>query len=274
MKGVKTLNMKIFDKNISLEGRTALITGARSGIGFATTKLFAEYGASIAMIGSSNAEDKADELRKEGYDISFFQCNVREEDQVIKTVNAVKDKFGSINILFNNAGIIIRKSILDMSVDEWDLMMEVNLRGPFLMTKYTLPIMIEQGGGSIINTGSSAAFKATSEGVAYDTTKSGIVNFTRSIALDYGKYNIRCNSINPGGTETPMLRSEAVQEGIAADTDDSKGLKQYYEMVAESRPLERIGTAEEMAYAALFFASDMSSWATGSAIVVDGGRLA
>lgn len=266
--------MKTLDKVISLEGKVALITGAASGFGLATSRLFAEYGASIALVDVKDAEEEADNLRKKGYNIAFFQCDLRDEDQIIKTVGAVKNKFGRIDILFNNAGIVNHKTVVEMSSSEWDLMMEINLRGPFLMSKYVIPIMIKQGGGNIINTGSSAAFKATAVNAAYNTTKGGIVNFTRSIAVDFGKYNIRCNSLNPGGADTAMLRLEAVQENAVNNINDKEAMDAYFASVAAGRPLERIGSAEEMAYAALFLASDMSAWATGSALVVDGGRLA
>ena len=147
--------MKPCDKYISLEGKTALITGAGSGIGLAVAKLYAKYGANVAMV------DVNDRCQKEaaaiGSQAKYFRCDVRKEDEAAHTVEAVKESFGKIDILVNNAGINVRKTVLDTTVEEWDLCIDIGLKGTFLFSKYTVPGMIEQGGGIVINTASGAA---------------------------------------------------------------------------------------------------------------------
>lgn len=257
---------------LDLTGRVAIITGAGSGIGLGTAQLLSAYGAAVAMVDvSDSAEERAEEIRKEGRQAAFFKCDVRDEAQVKATVEAVKEKFGRIDILFNNAGVTVRKSIPDLSEKEWDFVLDVGLKGLFLFSKYTIPVMEELGGGSIINTGSGWGIKGGDLAAAYCAVKGGIVNVTRAMAIDHGPKKIRVNSVNPGDTDTAMLRDEGVQTGLVKD---EKSQDEYLKDCGTGRPLARIGMPEDIANAVLYLASDLSSWVTGAALVVDGGGIA
>lgn len=257
---------------LSLTGKTALITGAASGIGLGTANLLAEHGAKVALIDvSSQGAQEAQKLRDAGYEAAFFYCDVCSEDQVNKTVAAVCAKFGGIDILFNNAGVTVRKTVVDLTENEWDYVLNVGLKGTFLFSKYVIPIMEQRGGGSIINTGSGWGLKGGNAAAAYCAVKGGIVNLTRAMAIDHGPQNIRVNSVNPGDTDTAMLRNEGVQTGVVT-TDAS--MEKYLKDCGNDRPLARIGMPEDIAHAVLFLACEMSSWITGAALVVDGGGIA
>jgi NAD(P)-dependent dehydrogenase (short-subunit alcohol dehydrogenase family) len=178
----------------------------------------------------------------------------------------VVKEFGRIDILFNNAGVTVRKTVVELEENEWDFVLDVGLKGTYLMSKHVIPVMAANGGGSIVNTGSGWGLKGGDKAAAYCAVKGGIVNLTRAMAIDHGPQNIRVNSINPGDTNTAMLREEGRQlgENVEAFLKDS----------AKGRPLERLGMPEDIAYAVLFLASDMSQWITGTALVVDGGGIA
>lgn len=257
---------------LDLTGKVAIITGAGSGIGLGTAQLLSAYGAAVAMVDvSDDAEKQAEEIRSEGRKAAFFKCDVRDETQVKSTVEAVKQKFGRVDILFNNAGVTVRKTMVDLSENEWDFVLDVGLKGLFLFSKHTIPVMEEFGGGSIINTGSGWGIKGGDMAAAYCAVKGGIVNVTRAMAIDHGPKNIRVNSVNPGDTDTAMLRDEGVQTGLVKDEVSQK---EYLDDCGKGRPLSRIGMPEDIANAVLFLASDLSSWVTGSALVVDGGGIA
>lgn len=257
---------------LDLTGKVAIITGAGSGIGLGTAQLLSAYGAAVAMVDvSDDAEKQAEEIRSEGRKATFFKCDVRDEAQVKATVEAVKEKFGRVDILFNNAGVTVRKTMVDLSEKEWDFVLDVGLKGLFLFSKHTIPAMEEVGGGSIINTGSGWGIKGGDMAAAYCAVKGGIVNVTRAMAIDHGPKNIRVNSVNPGDTDTAMLRDEGVQTGLVKD---ALSQKEYLDDCGKGRPLSRIGMPEDIANAVLFLASDLSSWVTGSALVVDGGGIA
>lgn len=257
---------------LNLTGKVAIITGAGSGIGLGAAQLLSAYGATVAMVDvSDNCEVQAEEIRKEGRTASFHKCNVTCEEEVKKTVEDVIAKYGRVDILFNNAGVTVRKSIVDLSEKEWDFVLDVGLKGTFLFSKYTIPHMAAIGGGSVINTGSGWGLKGGDLAAAYCAVKGGIVNVTRAMAIDHGKDKVRVNSINPGDTLTNMLKDEGVQTGVA--TNDN-AMEDYLADCGTGRPLARIGMPEDIANAVLFFASDLSSWITGAALVVDGGGIA
>jgi NAD(P)-dependent dehydrogenase (short-subunit alcohol dehydrogenase family) len=173
--------------------------------------------------------------------------------------------FGKISILCNNAGIMIRKSIAELREDEWDTVLDVTLKSVYLLSREVIPHMIRNDGGRIINTGSGWSLKGGPKAAAYCAAKAGVLNLTRSMAIDHGKDNIRVNCVCPGDVDTPMLRSEWVQLG-----DEPR---KFMEEAAD-RPLRRIGTPDDVAKAVLFLAGDMSNWVTGACLVVDGGGLA
>ncbi|WP_462391862.1 SDR family NAD(P)-dependent oxidoreductase, partial [Clostridium cadaveris] len=235
-------------------------------------QLLSAYGAAVAMVDISDAgEAAAEEIRQAGRNAAFFKCDVTNENQVIETVKAIKEKFGNIDILHNNAGVTVRKTMPELSEKEWDFVLDVGLKGLFLFSKHIIPVMAANGGGSIINTGSGWGLKGGDQAVAYCAVKGGIVNVTRAMAIDHGHQNIRVNSVNPGDTDTAMLRDEGVQTGIV---NENTSQDEYLNDCGCGRPLARIGMPEDIANAVLFLASDLSSWITGAALVVDGGGIA
>ncbi|MCT4607367.1 MAG: SDR family oxidoreductase [Marinisporobacter sp.] len=257
---------------LSLEGKVAVISGAAGGIGLATAQLLSAYGAKVAMLDvNQKGEEEAEYIRKEGRTAQFFKCDVTSSENVKEVVHEIKEKFGHIDILFNNAGVTVRKTVVELKESEWDFVLDVGLKGTYLLSKHVIPIMAEGGGGSIINTGSGWGLKGGDDAAAYCAVKGGIVNLTRAMAIDHGKENIRVNSVNPGDTDTAMLRDEGRQTGIVVDENSQK---QYLIDCGKDRPLGRLGTTEDIAKAVLFLASDLSSWITGGAVVVDGGGIA
>jgi len=250
-----------------LAGKCAIITGGASGIGRATAALFIEQGAAvvIADINSNDGQRLADELRANGGEAIFVLCDVTRAGDCQKTVQAAQEQFGRIDILFNNAGVIRRSDVLETSEAEWDLVMAVNTKSVFLMSKYAIPVMAEAGGGAIINAGSGWGLKGGGKAVSYCASKAAVVNMTRAMAIDHGGQNIRVNCVCPGDTDTPMLRGEAEQ--LAQD-------ELAFMAEAAERPLGRYGEPMEVAQAVLFLASDASSYVTGAALVVDGGGIA
>ena len=253
---------------LNLDGKVAVITGAASGIGLAASQLLTAHGATVVML-DVNAEKGASEaeaMRREGREAVFFSCDVVSRKACEETVQAVDERFGRIDVLFNNAGVTYRKTVVELEEDEWDRVVDVTLKGAFLMSKYVIPLMERNGGGSIINTGSGWGLKGGDQAAAYCAAKGGLVNLTRGMAIDHGPANIRVNSINPGDTDTAMLREEGRQLGMEEASflvDSAKG-----------RPLERLGTPEDVANTVLFLASDLSQWISGAALVVDGGGIA
>ena len=252
---------------LNLEGKVAVVTGASSGIGLGTAQLLSAYGAKVALVDVNlKGEEEAAKIQREGRVADFFRCNVTSLEEVKKTVEDIKNKYGRIDILFNNAGVTVRKTVVELEEKEWDFVLGVGLKGTYLMSKFVIPVMAEGGGGSIINTGSGWGLKGGDKAAAYCAVKGGIVNLTRAMAIDHGSQNIRVNSINPGDTDTNMLRDEGRQLGFEE--------KSFLVDSAKGRPLERLGTPEDIASAVLFLASDLSKWVTGSAMVVDGGGIA
>ncbi len=252
---------------ISLENKVALVTGAASGIGLATAKLLSDAGASIAMIDIDEAKGAkaAEDINDSGGRAKFFLCDVTSDSACKSTVEAVYEEYGRIDILFNNAGVIRRKTVLDLKEEEWDLSIDVNLKSIYLLSRYVIPIMIKGNGGSIINTGSGWGIKGGPDAVAYCAAKGGVVNMTRAMAIDHGKHEIRVNCVCPGDIDTPLLRGEAKQLGV----DEEEFMKE-----AADRPLNRVGEPLDVAKTVLYLASDLSSWVTGVSIVVDGGGIA
>ena len=191
--------------------------------------------------------------------------DVTEAEDCQRTVQKTINSFGGVDILFNNAGIVQRASVIDTTEEQWERVMAVNVKSVFLMSKYTIPHMVQAGGGVILNTSSGWGLVGGRDAVSYCASKAAVVNLTKAMALDHGAQNIRVNCICPGDTDTPMLRVEARQLGENEKTflDD-----------AANRPLQRIGTPQDIAQAVLYLYSDAASYVTGSTLVVDGGGLA
>lgn len=252
---------------ISLEGKIAIVTGAASGIGLATAKLLTEMGASVALIDINNSDGKGavEQIREVGGKAKFFLCDVTSDSECKKTIDAIYKKFGKIDILFNNAGVIHRKNVVDLEEKDWDLIIDVNLKSIYLLSRHVIPIMIKGGGGSIVNNGSGWGIRGGAKAVAYCAAKGGVVNMTRAMAIDHGKDGIRINCVCPGDVDTPLLRGEAKQLGVD---------EEIFMNEAANRPLNRVGKPQDIAYAVLYLVSDLSSWVTGTSIIVDGGGLA
>jgi NAD(P)-dependent dehydrogenase (short-subunit alcohol dehydrogenase family) len=252
---------------LRLENKVALITGGGSGIGRATALLFAREGASVAIadVNEKAAQAVADEIKKSSGHTLFEPADVTRPADCRRIVDRTMQEFGRIDILFNNAGIIRRATVLDLSEDDWDRVMEVNVKSIYLLSREVIPHMQKQGGGSIINTASGWGLTGGARAAVYCASKGAVVLLTKAMAVDHGSQKIRVNCICPGDTDTGMLRNEAQQLGEAADR---------FLADAAKRPLGRIGSPDEIAQAALYLASDASSFVTGTALVVDGGGLA
>ena len=254
---------------LSLEGKVAVISGGASGIGFGTALKLAVFGAKVIILDIDSAKglNAEKELAGLGAAIKFIRCDVRIPDDCKDAVDQIISIFGKIDILFNNAGVAIRKNAVELEPEEWDLALDVSLKGQYLLTKYIAPIMRANGGGSIINTGSGWSLKGGPNAVSYCAMKGGTLNMTRAMAIDFGKDNIRVNCVCPGDIDTPMLKSECEQLGGVYDDA-------YKKECAMGRPLGRLGTVEDVANTVLFLAGKMSEWITGTSIVVDGGGIA
>ena len=250
-----------------LKGKVALITGGTSGIGSATAIRFAAEGAAVAITGrnSKRGEQVVRDIVANDGEALFIQSDVRIADDCRQAVEQTLKRFGRIDVLFNNAGVFHPKSIPDCTEEEWDETIDSSLKGAFLMSKYVLPSMIERGSGSIIHTSSGWGILGGNKAAAYCAAKGGLIVMAKAMAIDHGPDGIRVNCVCPGDVLTPMLADDAAKRGMSWDD---------YAVDAADRPLGRIGTAEDIANAVLYLASDESSFVTGDALVVDGGGVA
>lgn len=251
----------------SLADKRALITGGASGIGRATALLFAREGAAVAVADTDEAGGRAamQAILEEGGRAIFVPCDVTLAADCQRAVQQTVDRLSGLDVLVNSAGIIRRATVVGTTEEEWDRVMAVNVKSIFLLSKYAVPIMVQAGGGVIINLGSGWGLVGGRNAVSYCASKGAVVNMTRAMALDHGAQNIRVNCICPGDTDTAMLRSEAHQLGQAEED---------FLAQAAQRPLQRIGQPEDIAHAALYLASDSAAFVTGAFLVVDGGGLA
>jgi NAD(P)-dependent dehydrogenase (short-subunit alcohol dehydrogenase family) len=249
----------------ALDGKRALITGASSGIGRATAVLFAEEGAETALadIDRTRGEEVAAEIQAAGGTAVFIECDVTRADDCRRAADLVVDRLGGIDILVNAAGVVVRRDVLELEEGEWDRVLDINAKSVYLMSRQCIPRM--DVGGSIINLGSGWGLVGGPKAVAYCASKGAVVLMTKAMAIDHGPQGIRVNCLCPGDTDTSMLRQEAIQLGMP----ESEFFRQ-----AAFRPLGRIGTPREIAKAAVFLASDDSSYMTGATLLVDGGGLA
>lgn len=255
---------------MKLKDKVAIITGSTSGIGRAAAILFAQEGARVVVAGrrSEAGQTTVKEIQGNGGDALFIKTDVSETEQVKHLVEKTIAIYGKIDVLFNNAGInpeSARIPLADCSVEDWDNLMAINVKGTFLTCKYAIPQMIKNGGGVIINTSSQLAFIAIKGRGIYAASKGAVSMLTKALAIDYGDNHIRVNCICPGLVETEMA-TPIIQE---ARRDEK-----VWQRLIEKYPLGRLGTPEDIANVALFLASDESSWMTGSCILVDGGYTA
>jgi NAD(P)-dependent dehydrogenase (short-subunit alcohol dehydrogenase family) len=250
-----------------LQGKTAIITGGAGGIGRATALLFAREGAAvlIADLNERDGRELARVISMAGAHAAFEPADVSRHSDCQRVFERAVAEFRNVHVLFNNAGIIRRASILETSEEEWDAVMAINLKSIFLMSRLAIPVMEKSGSGSIINTASGWGLAGGPKAAVYCASKGAVVLLTKAMAIDHGPQNIRVNAICPGDTDTAMLRTEARQLGEAEDR---------FLAASAKRPLGRLGRAEEIAQAALYLASDESSFVSGTTLVVDGGGLA
>jgi NAD(P)-dependent dehydrogenase (short-subunit alcohol dehydrogenase family) len=250
-----------------LKDNVAIVTGGTSGIGEATAALFARDGAKVAITGRDEERGRAvvAKILDSSGEAIFLRTDVRSQADCLNAVEKTLSAFQRLDILFNNAGVFYPHTVVECTEEEWDLQMDINLKGVFLMSKAVLPHMIQQRSGVIINNSSGWGLAGGDAAVAYCASKGGVVLLTKATAIDHGPQGIRVNCICPGDVDTPMLPEDARMRGLSWET--------YLEGCAK-RPLGRIGTPEEIAKAALFLASDDSSFMSGAALVVDGGGIA
>lgn len=261
-----------------LKDKVALVTGAGSvgpgwGNGKAAAVLFAREGARVlcADINADAAAETAEVIRSEGGTAAVFEADVTETDQVEAMVATCAEEFGRIDVLHNNVGIVAPGGAAEQTEEDWDRVVATNLKSMFLTCKSVIPIMQAQNGGSIINLSSISSLRYMGINyVAYPTTKAAINQFTKVTAGQYGRWNIRVNAILPGFNRTPMVDNTVV-DMVKRGTDPDMTLEKYYAWREEKIPLRRWGDAWDIANAALFLASDESSYVTGLELVVDGG---
>lgn len=249
------------------QGKVVAITGGAMGIGEATVIAFASLGASVVIvdIDLDNAQKVASKISSDNGKVLISRTDISDEKQVEDMVNRVVSEWGQLDILVNNAGIYHQGDILGTSLDTWYKIMNVNLTGAFLCSKYAAAAMAHTGRGVIINISSEAGLVGIKGQVAYNVSKGGMIQLTRSCAVDLAEFGIRVNCVCPGTTETPLVR-EAVNRA-----PDPKAAKRALE---EVRPLNRLGKPEEIATAILYMASDEIGYATGAILSVDGGSTA
>lgn len=252
-----------------LEGKVALITGANSGIGRATARLFAREGAKVVCCDvQETMTPRVDEVIKgEGGSATFLNIDVTADGGPERMLQTAVDEFGDLDILYNNAGGGIRKPLHEFTDEEWNFIMNLNLNAIFRTVRAVVPYFIEKGSGNIVSTASTFGLLASPQYPAYCATKAAIVNLTREMALDYGPSGIRVNCVCPGATETPRFRGHPPKPSLASATDE-----QRQRMAESNRALLRMARPEEIAYGVLFLVSDEASFVTGHALVVDGGQ--
>jgi len=249
-----------------LEGKVAVITGGAGGIGRAGAVTLAGAGAIVCILDINRATGEATvrAIEKKGGEALFLHCDVAKREDVEHALEDVEKQYGRLDILYNNAGVYLPDedgAITEVEESAWDKILAINLKSVYLLCNLGIPLMTESGGGSIINTASSAGVIGIPNCDAYTATKGAVVQLTKSMAVEYGPSNIRVNCIAPAAIETPMMRQSNPED---SDFDEERFLKLR-------TPLRRYGTPEEIAQVALFLASDESSYINGAIIVADGG---
>jgi meso-butanediol dehydrogenase / (S,S)-butanediol dehydrogenase / diacetyl reductase len=248
-----------------LKGKVALVTGAASGIGQAIAKLMAQEGAQVA-IADINDQGGQETVAEIGEEAAFYKhTDVGSNTEVQSLVEATVARFGAIDILVNNAAIVLFKRLIDTEPDEWDKVIATNLRSVYLCSRYTIPHMMRRGHGTIVNISSARALATTPLVSSYDASKGAIVSLTRSLALEYANHGIRVNCVLPGAIDTPVFRANLRADGRE---------EEQYRATVDHIPLGRVGLPVDIAQAVVFLTSEESSYMTGASFLVDGGLLA
>ncbi len=252
---------------MKLDDRVAVITGGAIGIGAAIGRLFAGEGARVALIDRDveRGEETCRSIRGQGKDCAFYGADVSKADQVARAARQILAHFTRIDILVNNAGIWRPGRVIDLDEETWDSVLDTNLKSIFLVSRQFLPVMIEQKRGVVINVASGAGLVGVTDASAYGASKGGVVNLSRSMALDFAPFNVRVNCLCPGMTDTAQGRS--VVAHYKPDGDQTEEKRNW-------QPLRRVCTPDDVAKAALYLASDDSEFMTGSIHVMDGGLTA
>ena len=246
-----------------LEGRRVVITGAAANIGAATARLFAEEGARL-LIGDldSAAQETAEQVAAQGGEASFVQTDVSQAEQVRRLLDEAAERLGGVDVIVNNAGLQRSGAVTEFPESEWDALMAINPRSCFLAAKYGVPHLRAAGGGVIVNTASLAALKGGPGMTAYSASKGAIVAFSKALAAEVAPDGIRVNAICPGWVDTPFNQPAIAFMG---------GPEEQAEVIRRVVPMGRQAVSEEIAEGMLFLASDMSSYMTGQALLIDGG---
>ena len=249
-----------------LAGKVAIVTGGGSGIGRTTSLLFAREGARV--VAASNRPDDHGSLLEEASglagEVIALEADISKDEDAARLTREAIDRFGRLDILVNNAGIVTFGSITETTLDQWNSLMDVNLRGVFLCSRYAAPEMLKRGAGSIVNVSSINGIRGNHRLAAYSATKGGVVSLTYAMAIDYAAQGIRVNCVCPATIEDTGQASHAYQT--------AKNKEEWRAYLMAKHPLNRFGKSEEVAYAILFLASDEASYITGVCLPVDGGR--
>ncbi|WP_153799307.1 SDR family NAD(P)-dependent oxidoreductase [Foetidibacter luteolus] len=247
-----------------MSNKVMIVSGGASGLGLAAAEKFAKNGYDIVLIDVNEEKGKLAEqkIKALGVDAIFCLCDISDKSQVQQAAKATKEAFGRADVLINNAGLEVRGSILQCTEDDWVKLYDINLKGMYYMSNAFVPMMLEQGGGAIVNTGSILGYRTVGERAAYSSSKGAIDTLTRSMAFDLAKDNIRVNCVVPGAIDTPLLRGSINDSPNPAETEKVLGSKSVF---------GRMGTSAEVANVMYFLASDEASFVTGAAYFVDGG---
>jgi len=250
-----------------LEGKVAWVSGANKGIGEGVARLFAEHGAKVAMIGRTLEEGEriAKEICDAGGEAFFVKCDVVHENQIKASIDETVSRYGPISILINNAGIVDIKMLHEYTSDEWDFVMNLNVRSMFLAFKYAFPYLSQHERSYVVNVGSISSFVGQDMTPVYTTSKGAVLNLSKSIGLDYARYGVRSNCICPGITDTPMLHTH-----LNTEPDPQAHYKKRLQRVPINKPLFPIDVAK----ACLFFSCEDSSGITATSLLIDGGYTA